>query len=83
MRDVARDGRELAIVVAPDGVCLIRDPSVTCAPFPNSIDLHGVEHDGEVEDDRQVLDVVEVVAQLLHRVLDASSRSGTSPAPSR
>src|SRR5687767_3151912 len=35
--------------------------------------LDRVEDDREVEDDRHVLDVVEVVAQLLHRVFDGRS----------
>ena len=42
-------------------------------PLPQDDGLDGFEDDEEVERDRQVLDVEEVVLQLLHRVFDAGA----------
>ena len=40
------------------------------APLPEKNDLHRVDHDGQIEEHREMLDVVEVVAEFLGRVLN-------------
>ncbi len=42
-------------------------------PLAGQDDLHRVENDRDVEAEREVLDVVKVVAQLLHGILDGSA----------
>src|SRR5215470_18385976 len=62
----------LSVLTMSIGYRLLRrcpDPRVSSTPGEQH-DLHGVEQDQEVEEQREVLDVVEVVLQLLERIFD-------------
>src|SRR5262245_8058505 len=45
-------------------------PRASLCALPAHHDLDGVDQDGEVEDEREMLHVIEVVAELFERVLD-------------
>src|SRR5882672_4203691 len=52
----------------------IRNEPDECSAAPSEQhDLNGVEQDQEVEEERKVLDVVEIVLQLLERVVDGGA----------
>src|SRR5262249_18152212 len=62
----------LRVLTMSIGYRLLRrcpDPRVSSTPGEQH-DLHGVEQDQEVEEQREILDVVEVVLQLLERIFD-------------
>ena len=67
--------RPISLVGGPDRASAQR-------PRANRTTWIGVQQDQEVEEQRQVLDVVEVVLELLERVLDGRAVAGTAPAPS-
>ena len=57
--------------------------NISLGTFTRQNDADGFEQHDDVEKQRVILDVVEIVLQFLHGVIDGGRRSDSAPGPSR